>query len=78
MRVANSILFTLIYLDGRHDWIRTSDLFRVKNVKLRHFNLQDPGGSLSPCKYTKHRETTYRKTYHCCDAHRRHTREAVR
>jgi hypothetical protein len=26
-------------LSGRHDWIRTSDLFRVKDVKLRHFNV---------------------------------------
>jgi len=57
------MLLIIIYLNGRHDWIRTSDLFRVKDVKLRHFNLQDHGGSLSPCKHIKRREPTYCKTY---------------
>jgi hypothetical protein len=49
-----------------HDWIRTNDLFRVTDVKLRHFNLQDPGGSLIPCKHIRHRGPTYCKTYHVC------------
>jgi hypothetical protein len=49
---------------GGPDRDRTDDLFHAIKPKVSIFNnLQDPGGSLSPCKHVKPQEPTYRKAY---------------
>lgn len=53
-----------IWCQLRKSSIRVRQATGVKDVKVWQFNnLEDPGGSLSPCKHIRGPEPTYRKAY---------------